>query len=108
MRCGSDELDWDEFGAVLRLLDAAANTIPESIDHNDAFRLAWTIVQVRNQWQIVASGALVILDHQLGYGNLAEGLRNHDCQDDRDRVYALLGMRPPDSRFDINPIIRRL
>lgn len=90
LHCGHESIEWDVFAVALSILQAAMNTTKIGIAYLGTFQKAWHVVDVKGTIQ-VAKYAF----YMSPYNELAAFLalvKDQKCRDDRDRIYALLGL----------------
>ena len=88
--CGHQSIEWDVFAVSLSILKAAMNTTKIGIAYLSTFTKAWHVVDVKATIQVVKHTFFLS-----PYNELASFLalvKDQKCRDDRDRIYALLGL----------------
>lgn len=95
LHCGSQPLDWVKFASAMAFLMGVSNTFKIDLSDMAAFKRACTIIDVRMHYgdtNEIQPALLVSNYHH--FEEYMFKLRHQRCADDRDRVYALLGLRP--------------
>lgn len=104
--CGQDSISWKELEIATRVLACCYKdgqtpaTLPLSINR------AWTLIHTRTRYELISRPADVKpvhleLDTMWSLGRLAWGSRHQHCEDDKDRVYALLSLVSKGSAYGI-------
>jgi hypothetical protein len=93
--CGSIEVEWETFASTMTYLQAALNNFQTRISERDAFDRARSIIDVREHYgDINEIQPTLIANKYQHFGIYMHKLRNQECADDRDQVYALYGLKP--------------
>ncbi|RDL33943.1 uncharacterized protein BP5553_08311 [Venustampulla echinocandica] len=93
---GKLELDWMTFETAMTLLRESLDTVAgSSILEAVAFSQVWSIIEVKGDYRALNSGHVTYGSVYAQLGIFMQRLRQQDCKDDRDRVYALLGLQTP-------------
>lgn len=80
------------------------NTVRVSIPNMQSFQDAVALKESRAMFHLSSHPErFTILGEYRKFGSYVHELSGRQCQDDRDRVYALLGLRHPDSKITIQP-----
>jgi hypothetical protein len=102
LHCGSRELYWNRFTKSMTYLKGASNTLHVALEEMVAFDRAWNIIDIDQHWQNVQMGGFVVSNYH-HFGVYLYRLRQQKCTDDRDRVFALLGLKASYIPVDIEP-----
>lgn len=86
VHCGSHSIDWNTFDAAMELLRQAASFTNELLYDCSSFCKAATVCLVKTTYNLFNATSVM----RIGY--LSSYLYQQSCADDRDRVYALLGL----------------
>lgn len=89
---GSLTIDWDPLVHAMTLAKAAFEATRD-ISTPEVFTKAWNIVCIRIDFQIYSIGRIRTMNPLGDLILTACRLREQDCTDDRDRIYALLGLQ---------------
>jgi hypothetical protein len=93
--CGTKELDWPIFGAVMLLLRGAYNTVSRlKIPNSIAFNHAESILTTRATYRQSKNPHLQNSSLYDEFGALAWKLRFQNCTKEHDRIYGILGLLP--------------
>src|SRR5437764_8555162 len=90
MHCGAETIHWEFFATALSVLMAAMNTIGITISNVDDFERAWRVVDIRATFRVSPYCYFMSPYNEIAF--FMRILRNKKCMDDRDRIYALLGL----------------
>ena len=102
--CGKNELDWACFAIVMSLLKSELSYNNFDTRSSSAFLRACSVVEARAMFQSLSSPVNVASTSQSQrFGSIVDTMRGQQCKDDRDRIYALLSLQPPDMRVGIEP-----
>jgi hypothetical protein len=101
--CGSGELDWNVFAAAMVIIYAAMVQSGEIVQDHASFNHAWEIIIVRAQQRATSLPSLSMYSLYHEFGSLIYRLRGQHCQEDHDRIYALLGLCPRFTGFTMTP-----
>ena len=102
---GQSKLNWITFATAIKVLtgvflelNALVDNILALLDGFDfaAVHRAWRIVESRMSFRIMQSERFAMLSQYQQYGTFMEIFKKQDCKDNRDRVFALLGLRNAD------------
>lgn len=88
--CGHSTMDWTAFARALETLRGALRQVPlgEERLRLEGLKPAWELVRQRDVFQLFDRYG--DRNHHLMTNILGKQMRNRDCSDDRDRVYAML------------------
>ncbi|KAL8992894.1 MAG: hypothetical protein Q9169_006759, partial [Polycauliona sp. 2 TL-2023] len=95
---GTAYLDWDIFENVMMLMQAINTAIRYPMTGRESFvKYAWPLIEVRDHWLRSKShsfepSSVTYYMHQF---------RRRGCKDDRDRVFALLGLLGENTGLDV-------
>lgn len=117
---GGDMLDWDDFQTIIRLLMAIlhlgidcgwTSMEIDKFPNKPEISRAIDIIQLRREYKVMAEPGAFAESLYRQFGQNLIRARQHNCSDDRDRVYALLSLighgavlRIPPLRYGINII----
>jgi hypothetical protein len=94
LHCGSQPLDWVKFASAMTFLMRVSNTLGMDMSDMAAFKRACTIIHVRMHYRDINEiQPTLLVSNYHHFGEYMFKLRHQRCADDRDRVYALLGLR---------------
>lgn len=97
---GTVRLDWEGFEKVMILIQAVSAAIRLPMTSREVFvKYAWALIEVRDHW-LRSNSHPVAADHITYY---MHQLRRRSCKDDRDRVFALLGLLPESTGLNLHP-----
>lgn len=93
--CGSQQLNWETFSSAMLFLMAAMNTLNLSLDEMPSVERVGNIIAIREHYHDIDEirPPLFVSNYRF-FGKYMYKLRDQNCTDSRDRVYALLGLRP--------------
>jgi hypothetical protein len=102
---GENTLEWADFEKVMMLLKAVNDSINLPFPDMKAFtHNAWNLIEVNNSCRLSLPGAGgYSLSPFQQFHTYAHEFRRRDCKDDRDRIYALLGLLPENGPALIEP-----
>ena len=102
--CGKNELDWACFAIVMSLLKSELSYSNFDTRSSSAFLRACSVVEARAMFQFLFSSVNATSTSQSQrFGSIVDTMREQQCKDDRDRIYALLSLQPSDMRVGIEP-----
>jgi Heterokaryon incompatibility protein (HET) len=87
---GHESLEWGLFATSLCVLKAAMNTTRLGIAWLNTFERAWRVVDVKASLQVALYTFYMSPYNELA--NFIDIVKGQKCKDDRDRIYALLGL----------------
>lgn len=95
VHCGGFQMKWGKLECAILLLLAAIGRLEVELDSIEALKRANTICEVGSHFgNVEAIPVSIIVNAYQHFGKYVELLRTQNCSDARDRVYALLGLRP--------------
>jgi hypothetical protein len=95
--CGAYDLSWEEFELATRVIVGCLDKISHLPQTLRSMADAWDIISLRGRYSlnmrpVTARPVTFHIDQPWSVGRLAWDMRNKKCKDDKDRVYALLGL----------------
>ena len=88
--CGSLSMGWIPFVTATTLIKAAKSSLPEQFYDLISFERAWQIIEMRGYY--VMGRHIFFTSPYDEFRTLVEKTRYQSCSDERDRIYALLGI----------------
>jgi hypothetical protein len=104
--CGAYDLGWEEFELATRVIVGCLGEISRLPKTLRSMADAWDIISLRGRYSlnmrpVTARPVIFHIDQPWSIGRLAWDMRNKKCKDDRDRVYALLGLTASGNGFKV-------
>jgi hypothetical protein len=95
--CGTYDLSWQEFELATRVIACCLRKMGPCPKNLRSFQDAWDIISLRREYSLNMSAisdrpVLLRLDLPWTIGRLAWDTRKRKCQDEKDKVYALLSL----------------
>jgi hypothetical protein len=88
--CGRESIEWELFAISLCVLMAAMNKTRIGIAWLSSFQKAWHVVDVKASLRVALHTFYMSPYNELA--NFMDLVKDQKCKDDRDRIYALLGL----------------
>jgi hypothetical protein len=104
--CGVYEMAWTVFATGLLVLTAAtqrAGPFPYRPPTLRAYLQCWNIVRTRAKYRLLSSPNSIVMSAHTGFVMAISRLMMHDCKDQHDRIYAVLGLDPSENPITIIP-----
>lgn len=106
IHCGQSKMSWEELEIATRILACCHKQGRPSPSLPISINRAWNLIHTRARYQLITRPADVRpihleLDTMWSLGRLAWESRQQHCQDDKDRVYALLSLVSDGSAYRI-------
>lgn len=101
LQYGNAEMDWNDFQSVMRLLmgilgigrrSVFFDLDLEEVEKKAEISRALDIIQLRRQFKVMGLSATFAISLYMQFGKNLLLVRRHNCSDERDRVYGLLGL----------------
>jgi len=93
--CGSHSLDWTIIASAILLYRTAVLTLHLNPKHGKDFHRACMVVIAKRAYWFSTCSNIISTKPWSEFGHILSMLSSQDCTNDHDRVYALLGLRPP-------------
>lgn len=104
--CGVYEMAWKVFATGLLVLTAAtqrAGPFPYRPSAIMAYLQCWNIIRTRAKYRLLSSPNSTVMSAHTGFVMAISRLKLHDCKDEHDRIYAVLGLDPSENPIKIIP-----
>jgi hypothetical protein len=101
--CGPHKMEWVVFATAMLVLSRVLTGRYGIIVNSGAFFRAWSLVDARAEFRMNQLPNFISLLNYSSFGYFLTVFNHHECKDEHDRVYALLGFQKPDSPIKVIP-----